>query len=39
VKLSESNPLRQELARSQQVESHPDSDVLTALSEGGLLQR
>ena len=39
MKLSESNPLRQELARSQQVESHPDSDVLTALSEGGLLQR
>ena len=35
---SESNPLRRELARSQHGEPHPDSDVLTALSEGALLQ-
>jgi hypothetical protein len=38
VKQSESNSLRRELARDQQGEPHPDSDVLTALSEGALLQ-
>ncbi len=35
----ESNPLRKELARSQQAGSHPDSDMLTAFAEGSLLAR
>jgi hypothetical protein len=38
VNCSEFNPLRQELARGRQDEPHPDSDVLTAFSEGALLQ-
>lgn len=38
MKQLESNPLRRELARGQHGEPHPDSDVLTALSEGSLLQ-
>lgn len=39
MKQPESNPLRQELARSQQIGSHPDSDMLTAFVEGSLLVR
>ena len=35
----DSNPLRKELARSQQEGLHPDSDVLTAFAEGSLLAR
>ena len=36
---SDSNPLLRELARGRHGEPHPDSDLLTALSEGTLLQR
>jgi hypothetical protein len=39
VKHPESNPLRTELARSQQRGAHPDSDELTAFAEGALLAR
>jgi len=39
VKQPDTNPLRKELARSQQAASHPDSDVLTAFAEGSLLAR
>jgi hypothetical protein len=39
VKQLESNPLRQELARSQHDEPHPDADMLTALAEDSLLER
>ena len=39
MKQIESNPLKMELARSQQAGPHPDSDLLTAFSEGGLLER
>ena len=39
MKQPESNPLREELARSQQVGSHPDSDMLTAFGEGSLPAR
>jgi photosynthesis system II assembly factor YCF48-like protein len=39
VKHPESNPLRTELARSQQCGAHPDSDELTAFTEGALLAR
>ena len=39
MKQTESNPLRRELARGQYGEPHPDSDLLTALAEGSLLQR
>jgi len=36
---SESNPLRRELARSPQAGPHPDSNLLSAFAEGGLLER
>jgi hypothetical protein len=36
---SESNPLRQELARSAQAGRHPDANLLTAFTEGALLER
>lgn len=39
MKQLESNPLRQELARSQHAEPHPDADMLTALAEDSLLER
>lgn len=39
MKHTESNPLRTELARSQQCGAHPDSDELTAFAEGSLLAR
>jgi hypothetical protein len=39
MKQFESNPLQQELARSQQAGPHPDSDLLTAFAEGTLLER
>jgi len=38
VKRPESNPLREALAQSQQVGSHPDSDLLAAFAEDGLLK-
>jgi Putative zinc-finger len=39
VKQPDSNPLRKELARSQEAGSHLDSDMLTAFAEGSLLAR
>jgi hypothetical protein len=39
MKQAELNPLQGELARSQLAGAHPDSDMLTAFTEGRLLQR
>jgi hypothetical protein len=39
MKQIEFNPLQKELARSPQAGPHPDSDLLTAFSEGTLLER
>jgi Putative zinc-finger len=39
VNKSESNTLRQELARSSQAGPHPDADLLSAFAEGALLDR
>jgi hypothetical protein len=39
MKQAETNPLRRELARGPQAGPHPDSDMLAAFAEGGLLQR
>lgn len=39
MKQPESNPLRTELARSQQPGTHPDADLLSSFAEGSLLPR